>query len=211
MPEVQTEVQKQLLEHRLLVDLVFDIPRRFPYLRKPLDPIQNMPFRYGFRFTNIDTKPFPGAVVKEVNTESLDLKDVGFNEPGHEFSIGALNPDEQRVIWMPGSCKTSLQGVMWVSFHLTPVAPNAKILTYRRGFGSNSKNYDAGSNSWHADAFIQGQMETEQARTNTLIMVLTALMFWETVFGIKNTLLTILRGVYWSFAFLTVLIGNLIQ
>jgi len=178
--------------------------RRWLKFRKYPFPVQNVPFEFGFKITNISKKPFGGA---EVSNVILNFKNSGFEYCSDEVPhIRALNPSESFDLYFDKN--TSLEeGPVWVKCTLKPTTKNSIIHTYQHDKNHNSDGKYEGTNSWGDSTFIQGKLELLQTNTNFQILALTIVTVLEAVFGLKNILQALFGAISQLFSLLSKFFG----
>jgi hypothetical protein len=99
------------VEYDLLVEPVFKVRRHWP---QPEFPIQNVPFRFGLRFTNMGEKPFPGCKFRDVRIIAEAIKravtfdgDYALQDSGTAMSDATTAIADHRV---QSFITTSLEG-----------------------------------------------------------------------------------------------------
>lgn len=184
-------------EYKLVVDFIFKTNSRNPF-KKPMFPIQNRTFEVGVYIRNIGNNVFPGGTLKNSQITSAENKST-YESIDKEFSVPIINPGQNTSIWM-GKMTTFLAGLVWVSGSIFPQnITTEKITTYQTERGTNEP-VSPKNNVWGSSSFIKSGAEVESSYTNSLILLLTFLVFLETVFGLKNILIFIIHviGYYFS-------------
>ena len=173
---------KATVEHKLLVETLFErsrsgrISRHLPF-RRLRNPIQGVPLHWGFKVTNLGKSPFPGATVKWIRIKS-ELTNASF-EKKEEFSIPSLNPNHSHRYLLSDTITFSFDGPAWISCILQPPDSSDRINTFGR-IGS-----EFSTNSWNDDTYVDQKLAVNQARTNRLLLALTALTALEGFIGLK--------------------------
>src|SRR6267378_1674496 len=83
------------VQYDLLVEPVFKVRRHWP---QPEFPIQNVPFRFGLRFTNMGEKPFPGCKFRDVHIRAESMKLVVTLDG--DYALQDLNPRQSVEVWV---------------------------------------------------------------------------------------------------------------
>ena len=105
---------------------------------------------------------------------------------------------------------TYIDGLIWVSSDVIPDNEDDKILTYQKDKHSEHIDIFTENNKWGDSFFIQGQLELQQARTNTYILILTILTFLQGAIGINTIIVKFLEILKWLFISLANSIGKLL-
>ncbi|HEV8380417.1 MAG TPA: hypothetical protein VGQ29_02455 [Gemmatimonadales bacterium] len=177
-----------LVQYDLLIEPVFRVRRRWP---QPEFPIQNVPFRFGLRFTNKGEKPFPGCKFRDVHISGEATTKLAL-VIGGDYSLRDLKPRQSVKVWV------SKENLPWdgpVMVRCNLVAPGMNIETYTRDPRSGDISKCNASNAWKNLWFVSRQMEVEQKRTNNLIMILTLLLVLEALFDVKQMRIDFLRWI----------------
>jgi hypothetical protein len=184
-----TPPQTAPVEHNLLIEFLFRNQGSLLYRRLKF-PIQHVPFRFGVRITNIGAIPFVGATITGFKISSDPLSSS--YEVDKQVAVRALNPNESVDIWLGGTTPL-MEGTCWVSCVLSPTVPGNVIKTFQKDAVTGAiEAFLQANNQWGDGLYIQRQMELLQARTNTLILLLTGLMFVDAVFGLRIVLVALL-------------------
>ncbi len=196
-------------DYKLVIECIFKIPNRsFSFFSKPKFPIQNEIFEIGLKIKNIGDNVFPGARFKGLRVRSAESKGI-YEQIDKEFSISEVNPGEEKQIWM-GKMTTYLAGLVWISGDVEPQeAGTQRIITFQKERGTN-QSVNPSTNSWGNSHFIQSTAERESGYTNFLILLLTILLFLETLVGLKKIAIFCLSLIGGLFSFIGTFITSLV-
>jgi len=178
-------VLPQTNEHSLRIEFIFKPTSKSKFLlSRHKYPIQNNPFKYGIKITNIGSKPFPGcAIIKADITFNADSL---IHNSETEANVRALNCGESTDIYMD-SVVISSKGTGFISVEMKPIGTDI-IKTYQYDEFHKKDNLLQKNNCWLSPIFLQGELEILQQRTNELILALTIITVYESVIGLKTTL-----------------------
>ncbi|MDO9517218.1 MAG: hypothetical protein Q7J10_04115 [Methanosarcinaceae archaeon] len=177
------------MENKLQIEFIFEIKKKFTFKNFKF-PIQNHPFKYGLRIKNIGNNVFSGATLKNIQMPS-DKCNLNYTLD-KEFSLHFLNPNDSAEIWFE-QMTTYITGLIWIKVDLVPNNIDDFITTYQKDKHSEQANDYGKKNKWGDVFFIQGENELQQARTNSYILILTALTFLQGAFGIDKIMLTLFK------------------
>ena len=194
------------MEHNLQIEFICKVKKKYTF-KKFKSPIQNHPFEYGLRIKNIGNNIFPGAVLKNIHIKSKE-SDL-YHSLDKDFSLELLNPNESTEIWL-NQMITYTSGIMWVVIDLVPNAAGDTITTHQKDRYYGQTEIYLENNKWKDIFYIQGENELQQARTNSYILILTALTFIHGAFGINKILLALLEIIQLFFLLTADMIGKLL-
>lgn len=188
--------EEEPTEYKILIEFIYQRKRRF-FNNRTRNFIQNRPFKFGLRVKNIDEKDSPKGKIKNLSLRSGEGGTIIHNQD-EEFSLPELNPGQEVTLWWPDELTTLLKGGAWVQCSVTPEdIKKTKFLTFQ--FDSNCKKtfQYKDFNAWGDGLIIRGELEQQQARTNFLILILTALVFFNGVWGLGIIFKSILNWLGW--------------
>lgn len=177
------------MKHKLQIEFIFEIQKKYTF-NKFEHPIQNHPFKYGVQIKNIGDKVFSGAMLKDIRMHSKEHNTVDISNK--EFSLPLLNPNDSTKIWVE-PVTTYLTGLVWIDVNLVPNNIDDSITTYQKHKPFEQAVIYGEENKWSDVFFIRGENELQQARTNSYILILTALTFLQGAFGINKLLSALLE------------------
>ena len=187
-----------VIQSKIRIEFIHKPTGKEWFFKKHAFLIQNKPFTYGVKVTNISDKVFPGATIKnfQASIKTANLAITSSEEP----QIKSLNPKETTELYF--DTYTCLHmGALWITCDLLPTGKNHEIKTYQ--YDKNHKCDEPYNkiNKWAEDCFVQGQLELLQSRTNTLILILTSITVLVAVFGLKYLLKSLFIILHICFAF----------
>lgn len=199
-------------ENKILI--CFDYKNRSKKFFKHPNVVQGEPFSWGVTIENIGDKP--SASFKIIDAGFHDLDEKFFQTTDKEIFVRSLNPGEKTYVDIDLST-IYLDGVLWMFVDLEPEHAGVKVVTFQKdpktGLVSKFHDDDEDYNKWMSEIYIQKRMELLQARTNNYILLLTIVTVWQSIFGLKETLITlfafasaIFRGLSEFFTWLKVFI-----
>ena len=197
--EMSTETSQdpsKKIQHRLLIKSVFrgssrSLSRWLPFGRYP-HPIRGVLFDAGLRVTNIDNKPFSGALIHSFEIISK-VSGVRW-ETEKQVAAKVMNPGESDTYWLEEQLLLSFDGPVMVSCHLEPIDERTQIITHQGSVDRPAKCPE-GSNYWLDGEYIEEKLAVLQARTNQLILVLTVLTFLQGVWGLDTIGSSLLQAI----------------
>ncbi|MFQ2290828.1 hypothetical protein ACK323_04825 [Aeromonas enteropelogenes] len=204
MNEQQQQQQQQQQKFEILVSY-YAIPKknklnRF-FHKNNSEVVQGEPFEWGVIIKNIGALPTPEAKIADaiIFCDATKLKITMDND---EIFVRSLNPGEEIKISL-NNCKCYKDGALWAGISITPNDSNCIFITYQYDMHHNknmlySKDEDK-YNQWADLIYIQNKMELLQSQTNNYILLLTFVTAWESIFGIKATLIKTLQGLGYIF------------
>jgi hypothetical protein len=189
-----------LTESKLRLEFIHKSTKSIRVYKKHPYPVQNIPFEYGIRATNIGSIVFQGAVVKDFKMDLSAAKvcTMSIAEP----QIKVLNPGESTEVYFD-KYTSPHEGSVWITCDLLPLKKGHIIKTFQFDTNHNMDSPTPKNNSWSNSSFIQGQMELLQIRTNALILVLTAITVLEAIFGLEEIFKNISQLLSFCFALLS--------
>lgn len=195
------------MENKLQIEFIFKIQKKFTF-KKFEFPIQNHPFKFGLRFKNIGNNVVSGATLKNICMQSNEYDiDHTFDK---EFSLHLLNPNDSTEIWLD-QMTTYLTGLVWIEVDLVPNNIDDIIITHQKDKHSEEVAIYDQKNEWGEVFFIQGENELQQARTNSYIMILTALTFFEGTIGLNKIVLGLLKIIRSIFLYMADIIAIILH
>lgn len=193
-------------EHQLLIQAIYRPARKWQILFRKR-PTQNKVFWYGLKIKNIAKNPFPSGMIKNINISSLEGKSL-INKCLKNFKIKTLNPDDEQLIWVE-KFFNSLSGIIWLNC-LLEADDKKNIFSYQYDKGTRESTRYESINKWGDSSYVFSSFEYHQRITNKLLIILTALVLLETIWGIKDILIFILKTLGRLFDFLSIVINGLI-
>ena len=188
---------------KLRVDFIHQPTKQklFKFRKHPF-PIQNEPFEFGFKITNIGKSAFQGCVIENLKIyhKNADVEYSSDEKP----HIRALNPNESVEIYFDKYTSVN-EGPIWIECDLKSTIENIDIQPYQYDVNHNSDGVCSKINHWGNSSFIQGKLELLQANTNIQILILTTITVLEAVFGLKN----ILQGFFGVLSSAFIILGEL--
>jgi hypothetical protein len=199
--------QTQPTEYKIRIEFYYKKNRKFfnglNYI------IQNTPFKFGLKITNIDNKSCPKGNLKNLSFKSAvggtishtDTVEMSFPElnPGQEIDI--IWPDPQRII---------LKDQIWIECLVEPESTSTtKFITHQYDKVCKKDMPVRASNFWGNGLSVRGELEQQQAKTNFLMFVLTLLVFLDGVWGLDKTFKKIFEIFGWFFSFISSIFINL--
>ncbi|WP_421205203.1 hypothetical protein [Aeromonas enteropelogenes] len=157
--------------------------------------VQGEPFTWGIKIKNLDVKPTPVGTISDYGIRNFDRN--YFLMPGEAGSrvLPPLNPNEEIIIEIDSE-SAYVEGALWSYALIVPQSDEFKFETYQYNPHHKKYNYhgmDHDDNiNWMESIYIQKKMELLQAKTNNYILALTIISVWESIFGIKDTIVNIL-------------------
>jgi hypothetical protein len=153
--------------------------RKYPFL------IQNEPFEYGLRITNIGSEHFSGGLIEEF---IIQIRSANMQHQASKFvNVKPLNPGEEcslyfdkYTLWHEGSISTSCK--------IKPQSEAEEIRTFQHHRDHNIDEPSNNKNEWWHDYYCQSQQQLLQTRTNNLILLLTTITVLEAIFGLTKIL-----------------------
>lgn len=186
------------IHYKLLIELIFKKPKRFS--RKAKYWVQNKPYRFGLRIKNIDDKATPEVTIKRLSLSSGEGGTIT-QDHNENFSVPVLNPGQEIDMWWPDPMAPVIKGSSWIKCKVEPLGINEIIDTYQFDkYSKKTQMYEGGSNHWGDAISIRGEMEEEQSTTNSLLLILTILMFLDGVWGLDKIAKFILGILGWLFS-----------
>lgn len=179
------------MENNLLIE--FESEENFwNKIRKNIFPVQGKPFKFSLKATNTGSNVFPGATIKNIIIRPAQPPTYHLihNIPG-EFEVRSLNPNESEKIYI-AQITTLLDGLLWIECQLNPSQQEQTIVAFQRDCGTG-QIIDPQTNRWGHEFFMMSSSQVSSNRLNVLVALLTFLMFWDAVFGIKNTIISVLK------------------
>ena len=176
------------MEHKLLIEptfktgLIAKLLRRAPF-KRPIFPIQGSPFDFNLRITNIGDSSFPGTDIKRIAISGAGQASISHNI-NKTYSIPSLNPSAYAEINID-RMTTLLEGIVWISCQITPLDPKDKITTYQKDIGTQQL-VEPSTNSWGQEVLVLSKNQLSFSHQNTLLVILTILIFLDGVWGLGN-------------------------
>lgn len=187
--------QKEPIEYKLLIEFVYQKKRRFFKTMKHL--VQNKPFKFGLRVKNIDDKNSPKGKIKNLSLRSGEI----VHGPTEEFAFPELNPGQEIILWWPDELVTVIKGETWIHCYVEPEdKTKVTFATFQYNSHCCNESRFKERNAWGDALLIRGELEQQQAKTNYLICVLTALVFLDGVWGLDIISKGILNSLGWLFS-----------
>jgi len=185
--------EEQNIKDHLAIEIIFKKAKGFRLSKKPSKkpyPIQRTPYKLGLHITNVGDTPFPGATISNLWIEAMPI----LQQIHKQIAIKALNPNEDTEVWLVETSIFYVDGINWIKSDLKSTDPSHTINTYQ-SIDVDFKQPPSGENHWRNFIHVQPRLELLQTRTNIWIMILTALIFVNTVFELetikRNTLQTL--------------------
>lgn len=190
-------------KYKVLIEFIFKKTNPLPSLKRLSNPIQNRPFYFGLRIKNIDKRNTPRFIIKNLQ---IDAAQGGTLTQGmdEEFKVSSLNPGEEEKIWWHYPISTVIKGEIFIKCNITPHG-NIQIISHQYNkYADNCSVYKT-PNKWGDAYYVRGELEQKQATTNSLIALLTLLVFLEGVLGLDSIIKFIIKSIGLFFNF----IGNI--
>jgi hypothetical protein len=185
--EPASENQTGKTDYLLLIQPVFrqsGKTRQSRWLRSSIDhPVRGVPFDAGLRVTNISDKPFPGARILDFRIESA-ASQADAIETEKQVDTKTLNPGESASWWFREQLRLPFEGPISISCALWPKDESIQITTFKGSIGSCTRY--AEPNEWSDGEYVEEKFAVLQARTNSLILILTVLTLLEGVVGLRT-------------------------
>lgn len=187
------------MENRLLIEIIFKKPLWYKFrsrlnllFRKRFYPVQGRPFSFNLKIINTGDNIFSGATIKNIviKPAQSQMFFISHTVP-LEFKIKSLNPKESQEIYIT-ELTTLLDGLLWIECKLEPIEQDQTIKAYQRDCGT-SQIIDPKINTWGQEFFVLSSEQVSSTRLNLLVTLLTFLMAWEAVFGLRPTLIIIVN------------------
>ena len=189
--------QDQKTEDKLQIECVFrqwTKPRKWLPFAQPSSPIRGLPFRFGLRIKNINNRPFSGATIHnwKIGTVSSYGDNIGLlggsgglaHRSDIEVNIQPLNPDESETLWIE-MVTPGFDGPGVVSCDLRPADESHRISAFQKST-SGEPSRVADENHWLNTLYIEDRLVRLQVRSNQLILLLTAIIFIQGVWGLDK-------------------------
>lgn len=168
--------------------------KKYPFL------IQNEPFEYGIRVTNIGKVCFSGALVSKLLITILSAQIT--QEASKKLKIRPLNPGEVHELYLDKFTMWH-EGPLGISCSLVPENDNEILNTFQHHRDHNIDEEFKTPNKWWQDYYCQGQQQLLQTTTNNLILLLTIITVVEALIGLKEVFQFILHMLATVFSMLS--------
>lgn len=169
--------------HQLLLEFIFQshlslYNRLVLGVFRPEYPIQEVPFEYGIRVTNIGKTRFEGGWVETLMISQESPK-LTYLNPEARIIVPPLAPSESQELWC-GRLKSHFQGAISVSCRIRPDNKQHAIETYQKISGAEAfEASDDQPSNWYITTFIEPRSELLSRNTNMLLLLLALLTFFE--------------------------------
>jgi len=188
--EEQTENDSNNQKEEFKIQITTSFSNGSKQFKKHQHIVQGEPFAWGVKIKNIDLKPTPNALITSGYINDLSEKFYS-NMDKEEIFVRSLNPNEELYFEL-GSTIIYLEGMMWNTIEIEPKDDDSCFITYQYDEQHNKLEKfsieDEDKDKWMDTIYVQKRIELLQSRTNSYILLLTIIIVWETVFGIKDTL-----------------------
>ncbi|MCF5838646.1 hypothetical protein [Aeromonas veronii] len=179
---------------------------KLPFLKKRInDTVQGEPFEWNVTIKNIGNKTTPDAKISNAYIYCNE-KEARIIADNQDIYVRALSPNEEITIHID-NLTSYFDGVLNSGFQITPNDEGAYFETYQFDRNHNKRMLYSINESvfnWWVDAFfIQNKMEVLQSKTNNYILLLTTVTAWESLFGIKDTIINTLTGLKYFISLIT--------
>lgn len=169
---------------------------------------QGLPIEYGLRITNISDSVFSGAMVSGLKvTSTTDKAELQANK---SLAVRALNCSESVELWFDKGV-IPFKGTASVEAKVLPNETTRTIVTYQRDEIHGTDDTCDRTNSWVDILYIQGELELIQKKTNDLILWLTIITVWESIFGLNKTIMKILTALHFILSWLLEILQKIIS
>ncbi|MEV3808353.1 hypothetical protein RI496_11555 [Aeromonas dhakensis] len=198
--------EKETLKVRISFVNLSNKKIRFERIKKYLNPsfdiernhlVQGDPFTWGVKVKNIDKKPTPEGTISLFGIKNLDLNYFLIPDGEPKRVLAALNPDDEVTIELD-SCVSFVEGALWA---FLKIESNNENIVFESCQFNPYHNIDTvcedhgDEGNWLDSIYIQKKMEILQNRTNKYVLLLTIVSVWESLFGIKKTVVNLLSGI----------------
>lgn len=165
---------------------IFHRVKQFLMLKPVYLPVQGVPFYLYVKITNTGNETFSGAMIHNASIKSARGLDF-FNSIDKRPEIPRINPDEKEEVLID-TLYTNMDAQAWLNFEIVPALPNTRVILHYIGIDGKIEEMSNANNIWARTFVIRSRAEVEQSRTNNLILFLTALLFIDAVWGIREAL-----------------------
>ena len=154
---------------RVVVKPVFQM--RSGVLRRWKDvnaPVQNRPFRFKLRVTNVDNIPFPRCTIS--NIQVTDTSHVGGVNTAFigKFNIPTLNPRQSHEVVVDETAVLTQEGSCWIRYVVEPIDGSQALVC-------QTTESEGSVNKGRYVVVVQRAMERQQRTTNRLLVTIAAL------------------------------------
>ncbi|WP_426696707.1 hypothetical protein ACP6EV_14905 [Aeromonas hydrophila] len=157
--------------------------------------VQGEPFTWGLKIKNLDNKPTPIGAINDYGIRNLENNYFSNSETNDIRALKPLNPDEETIIKL-GDDVSYVEGALWAFANIKTQDDKHAFEVYQfNPYHKADALLTVASNStynWIESIYIQKKMELLQAKTNNYILGLTIVSVWESLFGIKETVVNVL-------------------
>lgn len=201
------EKHQEPIEYKLLIEFVYQKKGRF--FKKMRYPVQNKPFKFGLRVKNIDEKSSPNGKINNLSISTSGFGAIKENRD-EKFVIPELNPGQEIILWWPDELTTILKGGLWVDCSVEPKNIKSETFITFQYDPNCSKEYRyKDKNAWGNGLFIRGELEQQQAKTNFLMLLLTAFVFFDGVWGLDIIFKTMFSWSGWLLSQIGIIFSKL--
>ncbi len=179
------------VEHKILIEFISKGTRKIS--RKVKYWIQNKPYQFGLKITNIDDKGSPEFRIRNLCLLSGEGSPIT-QENEEEFSVPLLNPGQEIDLWWPEPMAPAIKGASWIQCQIIANDTTKTIITHQINEYSKKPQEYRIPNRWGDALAIRGEMEEEQYKTNRLLLILTILMFLDGIWGLEVIFKIIIEG-----------------
>ncbi|WP_421268616.1 hypothetical protein [Aeromonas veronii] len=154
--------------------------------------VQGEPFTWGLKVKNIDNKPTPTGKISQFGIRNFESNYFLTTNSDDTRVLPPLNPNDEVIIRMDNDA-SYVEGALWAYALIEPENNNYEFETYQYNPYHNKHTYNGmdeyNESNWMDNIYIQKKVELLQAKTNNYILILTIISVWESIFGIKKTLI----------------------
>ena len=173
-------------EQRKDIKLQIEFVAKTPLLKffwKKKRVIQAKPFKPGLVVKNIGATASPELTIKKLTITSSDGGKIKYNVFG-ELCVERLGSGTSKEILWPSATTIIAKGKTWVECEIVPQNQEYTIQAHQFNKVSKRPTPCRAQNKWKAPLLVRGELESQQASTNLLILILTALVFLDGVWGL---------------------------
>lgn len=143
--------------------------------------IQAVPFKLGFKITNITKEPIRGFILKNILFKSAEGQDIE-HRINKSFHIDTLNPSAKTEIWVD-RFGTYMHGLAQIWMDVVPDSATDTIKTYQKDLFTEEVTESGSLNHWLDFLYVMSSMENIQNRNNSLMLFFTTLMTLIIIFN----------------------------
>lgn len=190
---------KYLAHRNVQSGLRYRVGKWIPFYRHGL--VQGYSYETGLLIRNLGDKPFPGAIIKDVQIKDVNELRISGKK---EYAVPQINPKHEQEIWME-AFNLGLCGTCWATCTIVPKESNSVIITYQYNKASGEpEEYLTDVNRWGDFIWVSSRSEYLQSRANSILIILTALVFIDGIWGLGASVRFVIGG-------LLAILGNIID